>query len=180
LLAGGSGRGVSTVTPSLRGQLTTIGVPAAGQGPILAGFGACVHDRSAATDPTKVPASCQPRPLPGASPRQLAEVQAALTSEGLQANAYNFSRTFSITLWYAAGMLVVMLFGMFGLPRQVRIRGLEPAEIPGGETVSLDLTQDLTQHSPQAGRSSGEMSQSNNPALPEETVLRPITRVKCV
>jgi EmrB/QacA subfamily drug resistance transporter len=137
LLAGDSGRGVSAVTPDLRGQLTAAGVPAASQGEVIAGFRACVHDRSAETDPTVVPASCQPRPLPGASPGEQARIQAVLTRAAVQANAYNFARNFDVTMWYASGMLVVIFFGMFGLPRQVRIRGLEDelATVPGQEYV---------------------------------------------
>jgi EmrB/QacA subfamily drug resistance transporter len=121
LLADDSGRGVDTVTPSLRGQLTAVGIPPPAQDGIVAGFQACVHDRSAATDPTKVPASCQ---LGSAQPGS-SQVQELLTRAGVQANAHNFARTFSVTLWYAVGILLVVFLGLFALPRRVRSRDLD-------------------------------------------------------
>jgi EmrB/QacA subfamily drug resistance transporter len=121
LLADDSGRGVDTVTPSLRGQLTAVGIPPPAQDGMVAGFRACVHDRSAATDPTKVPASCQ---LGSAQPGS-SQVQELLTRAGVQANAHNFARTFSVTLWYAVGILIVVFLGLFALPRRVRSRDLD-------------------------------------------------------
>jgi hypothetical protein len=123
LLANDSGHGVNAVTPSLHGKLTSAGVPMSRQGAIIARFRACVHDRSAAADPTKVPASCRswlhagvgsPRPIP-----------AILTRAGQQANAHNFARTFSITLGYTAVILIVVFAGLFALPRRVRMRDLD-------------------------------------------------------
>jgi hypothetical protein len=48
-----------------------------------------------------------------------------LAQAGAQANAYNFARTFGITLWYAAGVLVLVLVGLFALPRRVQARDLD-------------------------------------------------------
>jgi MFS family permease len=138
LLASGSGHGVNAVTPSLRSQLTAAGIPAPGQAQIIAGFRACVHDRSAATDPTAVPASCQARPAAPALPAaQQRDLQALLTAAGQQANAHNFARTFSATMWYAAGALVVVFLGLFALPRRVRPQDLDTGP-PAAERVSLD------------------------------------------
>lgn len=114
-----SGRGVDEVTPALQEQLAAAGVPASERDAIVAGFRACVRDRSAATDPTEIPASCRP----GSPPSDL--LPEVLTGAGEQANAYNFSRTFSITLWYAVGILVLVLVGLFALPRRVRARDLD-------------------------------------------------------
>jgi EmrB/QacA subfamily drug resistance transporter len=123
-LADDSGRGVDAVTISLRERLTATGVPTSDQDGIIAGFRACVHDRSAATDPTKMPASCQIESAqPGSPPADHA--QELLTRAGEQANAHNFSRTFSITLWYAVGILIVVFLGLFALPRRVRARDLD-------------------------------------------------------
>jgi len=135
LLASGSGHGVNTVTPTLRSELTAAAIPAPSQNEIIAGFRACVHDRSAATDPTKVPASCQSESAqPASPPAQRAQLQALLTHAGLQANAHNFARTFSATMWYTAGALVVVFLGLFALPRRVRSpdtdAGLPAAEQP--------------------------------------------------
>lgn len=68
LLAGSSGRGVEAVTPGFHRQLTAAGVAPPGQDAVITRFRACVHDRSAAADPTKVPATCRtraPRPAHG-------------------------------------------------------------------------------------------------------------------
>jgi hypothetical protein len=133
LLASGSGHGVTTVTPTLRSELTAAAIPAPSQDKIIAGFRACVQDRSAATDPTEVPASCQVRSVqPAPPPAQRAGLQALLTRAGLQANAHNFARTFTATLWYAAGTLVAVFLGLLALPRRVRSQdtdtGLAAAE----------------------------------------------------
>lgn len=124
LLDRGSGDAVDEATPGLRGQLTAIGVPPAAQDGIIARFRACVQERSAATDPTDIPASCQPPPAaPGQPPP--AQLQEILTRAGLQANAYNFSRAFGTTLWYAAGVMILVLLGLFALPHRMRARDLD-------------------------------------------------------
>jgi MFS family permease len=116
LLAGGSGRGVDTVTPDVRHRLEAAGVAPAEQARVIAGFRACVHDRSAAADPTVPPASCR---TAEAAPERVRQV---LAGAGAAANAYNFARTFGDTLWYAVGILVVVFLGLFALPRRVRPR----------------------------------------------------------
>jgi EmrB/QacA subfamily drug resistance transporter len=137
LLASGSGHGVTAVTSALRGQLTAAAIPAPGQAAIITGFRACVHDRSAATDPTQVPASCQTSSAaPGLPAAQQRELQALLTRAGQLANAHNFARTFSATLWYVAGALVAVFLGLFALPRRVRFRDLD-AELAASEPVPL-------------------------------------------
>jgi len=119
LLASGSWRGVDAVTPRLHTQIAAAGVPAPGQGRIISRFRACVHDRSAATDPTEIPASCI-SPRGGLASPQAALLQRAVARAAKQANAHNFARTFSITLGYAAGLLVLVYLGMFILPSRVR------------------------------------------------------------
>jgi len=137
LLGSGSGHGVTTVTPALRGQLTAAGIPAPTQARLITGLRACVHDRSAATDPTKVPASCRARPAAPALPAaQQRELQALLAHAGQQANAHNFARTFSATMWYAAGALVAVFLGLFALPRRVRAQDADTG-LPAAEPVPL-------------------------------------------
>ncbi|HEU5161270.1 MAG TPA: MFS transporter [Streptosporangiaceae bacterium] len=131
LLAGGSGRGVDAVTPGVRDRLAAVGVPPAGQEQILAGFRACVHDRSAATDPTVPPPSC--RRVGAAAP---AQVERVLADAGARANAHNFSRTLGDTLWYAIAILVVVFLGLFALPRRVRLA--DPAAETAGPTADAD------------------------------------------
>jgi hypothetical protein len=120
-LADDSDRGVNAVTASLRQQLSSAGVPSSSQDDIVAGFRACVHDRSAAVDPTEIPASCQV----ASSPPGSGQLQELLTRAGLEANAHNFARTFGITLWYGVAMLIIVFLGLFALPRQVRARDLD-------------------------------------------------------
>jgi EmrB/QacA subfamily drug resistance transporter len=127
LLPNHSGRGVDTVAPSVRSQLSTAGVPASQQDQILAGLRNCVHDRSAATDPTKVPASCRVQSGPGS-----AQVQKVLADNGQRANAENFSHTFGATMWYAIGLLVLVFLGLFAMPRRVKPRDLD-AELAAAE-----------------------------------------------
>jgi EmrB/QacA subfamily drug resistance transporter len=113
----GSNYGVDQVTPVVQQQLSASGVPVAEQNQIMAGFRACVQDRSAATDPTVNPPSCR-------GDERLASV---LGPAGAQANAHNFSRTFGFTLWYAAGVLVLVFLGLFALPKRVRTRDPDAA-----------------------------------------------------
>jgi EmrB/QacA subfamily drug resistance transporter len=122
-----SGRGVDAVTAGLHRQLTGAGIPAANQDGIIAGFRACVHDRSAATDPTVMPPSCRP------GGGDLAEV---LTRAGVDANAHNFSRTFGVTLWYPAALLVLVFVGMFALPHRMR-RGVDEWHDASHATVGV-------------------------------------------
>jgi hypothetical protein len=98
-------------------QLTASGVPAAEQAQIMAGFRTCVQDRSAATDPTVNPPSC----------RGDERLTGVLGPAGAEANAHNFSRTFGFTLWYAAGVLVLVFLGLFALPKRVRTRDPDAA-----------------------------------------------------
>jgi MFS family permease len=136
LLASGSGHGARTVTPTLRSQLTAAAIPAPSQNKIIAGFRACVHDRSAATDPTKVPASCQTRSAAPALPAaQQRELQALLARAGQQANAHDFARTFTATLWYAASILIAVFLGLLALPRRVRSEDTD-ARLPAAERAS--------------------------------------------
>jgi hypothetical protein len=45
----------------------------------------------------------------------------------MKANAHNFARTFGITLGYGAGVLVLVLLGLFALPKQVNTRDPDAA-----------------------------------------------------
>ena len=104
---------------------------------IITGFRACVHDRSAATDPTAVPASCQASSAALALPAaQQQELQTLLARAGQQANAHNFARTFSATMWYAAGALGAVFLGLFALPRRVRAQDADTG-LPAAEPVPL-------------------------------------------
>ncbi|WP_245567415.1 MFS transporter [Nocardia vinacea] len=110
-----SARGVEAVTPQVRTELSTIGLPEPAQEEILTNFLACVRDRSAQVDPTAVPASCQ------RSDTGNYAVAQALTDAGEHANAVNFANTFRYTLWYGIGLLAVMCLGFLVLPKNARL-----------------------------------------------------------
>ncbi|MEU4648107.1 MFS transporter [Nocardia fluminea] len=59
MLEGDSDVGVAAVTPEIRAELALAGMPVHAQDQIVAGFAACVHDRSAEDDPAVIPPSCQ-------------------------------------------------------------------------------------------------------------------------
>ncbi|KRV49556.1 multidrug MFS transporter [Wenjunlia vitaminophila] len=129
-----SDRGVDKVVPALQQQLTAAGVPDDQRGDILAGFRTCVRERSASHDPTEVPESCLASAEGG--PARLGEL---LEKAGEEANAHNFSRSFSLTLWWGVGIQVLVFLGMFALPRHVRT-GLEAVPAEAEEEHSPQLT----------------------------------------
>jgi EmrB/QacA subfamily drug resistance transporter len=124
-LDSGSGYGVDQVTPELRQELTALGVPPTQQDVLISGFEACVQDRSAASDPTDVPASCRNGDFQPVS-SQTAELQSVLTTAGEHANAHNFVRAFCFTMLYAVAALLLVFLGMFGLPRRASARDPNP------------------------------------------------------
>jgi hypothetical protein len=111
-----SARGVTEVTPQVRAELTTMGLPEAAQDKILANFLACVRDRSAEVDPTVVPDSC--RTGSGSGNYGVAQ---ALTRAGEEANAVNFAHTFDYTLWYGITILALICLGFLALPKDARL-----------------------------------------------------------
>ncbi|MGW4773795.1 MFS transporter [Nocardia sp. NPDC004278] len=114
-----SARGVEAVTPQVRSELTTIGVPEPAQAEIVTNFLACVRDRSAEVDPTEIPASCR------SSDAGNYAVTQVLTDAGERANAVNFANTFEYTLWFGIGLLAVMFLGFLALPKDARPEHLE-------------------------------------------------------
>ncbi|NUS45429.1 MAG: MFS transporter [Mycobacteriaceae bacterium] len=118
-----SGRGVDAVSPVVSTQLADAGLSATAQNGVLAGFRACVQDRSAAIDPAAVPQSC--RSVPAGGP-----VADILGAAGARANAENFSRTFGYTLWFGAALLVLVCLGFLAVPKSARIPSAAPAPVP--------------------------------------------------
>ncbi|MFE1595336.1 MFS transporter [Nocardia sp. NPDC058705] len=110
-----SDRGVESVTPQIRAELAVEGVPVGVQDQIVAGFAACVHDRSAEDDPTVVPASCEPNSIGGEA------VSRVLGEAGAEANAVNFAESFRHTLFYGIGMLLLVCLGFFALPKDAKL-----------------------------------------------------------
>ena len=132
LLATNSWRGVQSVTPMLRAELTSVGITPAQREPIIDDFALCVRQRSAESDPTQVPASCRSVPAPNPS-----EVRDLLGRDEALANAHNFARSFTVTLWCAVAILGVVFLGLFALPRRVRLRTFDlEVEEATAETVT--------------------------------------------
>jgi EmrB/QacA subfamily drug resistance transporter len=121
LLANHANAGVNAAAPELRQGLVSAGISAQHASAILARFRECVDERSAAKDPTEVPASCRATQRGPTGAR----VQTLLSEAERTANAHNFAREFSVTLWYAVGMLAVVFCGVFALPRRVRLHSVE-------------------------------------------------------
>lgn len=127
-----SAHGATATIPTLQQQLTDLDIPATAQDQIITQFRACVHDRSAATDPTAVPPSCRPAPgQPFSEP-----LQQALTKAGLEANAHNMSHTFARTLWWAIGILIAVAAGVLALPR--RLSAESETNGPGIDSLASD------------------------------------------
>lgn len=124
-LAHNAGNAVDTVVPSVRQQLSALGMPEAAQNDTVGGFRRCVQDRSAATDPTAIPLSC--RIAAPAAPAVAERLRPILTTAGLQANAENFAHTFALTLWYGVALLIAVFAGIFALPN----RTAHPSSIAG-------------------------------------------------
>lgn len=115
-----SARGVDSVAAQTRTELATAGVPDGAREQILAGFAACVRDRSGEVDPSVVPASCQSAPADPTIGRILARA-------GEDANAVNFAHTFEYTLWWGIGLMALVCAGFLALPRDTRLEQHEVA-----------------------------------------------------
>jgi EmrB/QacA subfamily drug resistance transporter len=124
-LAHNADNAAAAVVPSVHQQLSALGMPEAAQADAIAGFRACIQDRSAATDPTAIPASCHAA-APDA-PAVAERLRPILTTAGLQANAKNFAHTFALTLWYGVALLIAVFAGNFALPNRIA----QPSSIAG-------------------------------------------------
>jgi hypothetical protein len=149
-LDNGSDHGVDKVIPQLRQDLSAVGVPPNQQDIVVSGFRACVQDRSAGSDPTEVPASCEAGHSQPESPAA-AELEKILTSAGERANAYNFERSFGLTMLYAVGALLLVFVGMFGLPRKARKAEMGAellAYVDSPEAAAAEDAEPTTQQAP--------------------------------
>jgi hypothetical protein len=107
------------VAPQLRSGLAAASVPAPIIGPIEAQFGACLHARLVASDPTVTPAACRlpgHRALPAAAGK-------ALAGAGATAVRHDFAAALERTLWFQVAVFVAAIFLMLALPPGVGRRG---------------------------------------------------------
>jgi hypothetical protein len=109
---------VDAVTPQLRGDLATAGVPVAAQDELVAAFRRCALDRAEQQDPP----SCQSQPAAqaadGASLATTPGVRDALVRAGEAARREVFDRAAARTLWYAVGAFALAFLLSFALPHE--------------------------------------------------------------
>jgi EmrB/QacA subfamily drug resistance transporter len=113
VLAGSASAAYDQEGPALRSGLVAAGVPAESADATLTGLRSCFVDRSAALDPTAVPASCQSAAVPGGpnSPA-LADAFGRARAETFLAGLRHYS-------WWAIGGLVLVALLALGLPRSI-------------------------------------------------------------
>lgn len=110
-----SARGADEAVGRVRTELATTGLPGPAQTALTDGFLACVRDRSAQVDPTEEPETC--RGAAAADP----SVTRVFTEAGEHATAVNFANTFRYTLWYGAGIMLLLSLGFLALPRNANL-----------------------------------------------------------
>jgi EmrB/QacA subfamily drug resistance transporter len=130
LLGSQAGPAAAATAPQLRAGLAAAAVPAATAARIQGQFGACLHDRLVAADPTVTPASCRlaspagtARPLPAA-------VGHVLARAGGAASRRDFAASLERTLGFQVGVFVLSFLLMLALPRHSRRRAA--ADLPVG------------------------------------------------
>lgn len=127
LLGSEAGKSVEGVRTELAADLTSAGIPASMQTPIIDNFQSCFQDRAKAKDLSAVPESCkageaQMQSFGAQQPAMAQKVGDALKARGLEANHLNFLSAMEKTLLYQAGALVVIFFLSFLLPMRPRSR----------------------------------------------------------
>jgi hypothetical protein len=115
-LHGQAAPAVDAVTPQLRADLATAGVPTAAQDELVAAFRRCALDRAEQPNPP----SCQPQPAAqaadGASFTTAPAVRDALARAGEAARREVFDHAAARTLWYAVGAFALAFLLSFALP----------------------------------------------------------------
>jgi hypothetical protein len=129
LLGSQSAPAAAAVAPQLRSELAVAGLPGPAFGPIESQFGACLHARLVASDPTVTPAACRlpgHQALPAAAGKLLARAGAA-------AVRHDFAAALERTLWFQVAVFVVSFLLMLVLPPGVGRRGAVAGPASGGE-----------------------------------------------
>ncbi len=133
LLGSQSAAAARTVTPQLRSGLVAAGVPAQYTGRVVTEFGACLHARLVATDPTVTPAACHPahgQVLPAAA-------RPVLASTGGAALRTDFASSLVRTLWFQVGVFVLSFLLMLGIPAGAGRHAKEtPQPAPADRTLA--------------------------------------------
>jgi MFS family permease len=134
LLGSQSAPAAAAVAPQLRSGLAAASVPAPMAASIEGQFGACLHARLVATDPTVTPAACK---LAGdQSPP--AGVRTLLAGAGAAAVRHDFAAALQRTLWFQVAVFVASFLLMTVLPRGAgrRRAGHDPAGALAGQPAA--------------------------------------------
>jgi EmrB/QacA subfamily drug resistance transporter len=129
LLGSQSASAAAAVAPQLRSGLAAASVPAPIVGPIESQFGACLHARLVASDPTVTPAACRlpgHRTLPAAAGK-------ALAGAGAAAVRHDFAAALERTLWFQVAVFLASFLLMLVLPPGVGRRAAVSSPAAGGE-----------------------------------------------
>ncbi len=122
-LSSQSGRAADSVTPKLRQELIAAQISVPVQNHIVDEFRTCIQNRSSATDPTAIPASCQTLTTESSQlgPAVAPKVAQDLAQASTGANGKNFVGSLGFSLWIAIAILILVFLGMFALPKRVRV-----------------------------------------------------------
>jgi preprotein translocase subunit SecG len=137
LLGSQSAPAAASVAPQLRSGLAAASVPAPVAASVEGQFGACLHARLVASDPTVTPAACR---LPGdQSPP--AGVRTVLAGAGAVAVRRDFAAALQRTLWFQVAVFVASFLLMTVLPRGAgrRPAGHDPAAAPAEHPAAADV-----------------------------------------
>jgi len=129
LLGSQSASAAAAAAPQLRSGLAAASVPATIVGPIESQFGACLHARLVASDPTVTPAACRlpgHRTLPAAAGK-------ALAGAGAAAVRRDFAAALERTLWFQVAVFLASFLLMLVLPPGVGRRAAVTSPTAGGE-----------------------------------------------
>ena len=146
LLGTQSASAAHTVAPQLRAGLTAVHVPAPEVNRVEAQFGACLHARLVASDPTVTPAACRlSGPAgsraagSGAGPAALpAAAKGVLASVGGAAVKQDFAAALERTLWFQVAVFGAAFLLMLALPRGAGRRSAAAAGNEAGLTSARE------------------------------------------
>ena len=118
LLGTQSAAAAHLVSPQLRAGLAAVHVPAPVAARIEGQFGACLHARLVASDPTVTPAACRLSAASTAGPATLpAGTARVLASTGAIAVKHDFAAVLERTLWFQVAVFGASFLLMLALPR---------------------------------------------------------------
>jgi EmrB/QacA subfamily drug resistance transporter len=130
LLGSQSAPAAAAVAPQLRSGLVAASVPAPIVGAIESQFGACLHARLVASDPTVTPAACR---LPGHRTLPTAASK-VLVGAGAEAVRHDFAASLERTLWFQVAVFLASFLLMLVLPPGVGRRGAVARPAAEGES----------------------------------------------